>query len=130
MTFGFAAAGRAGNASAALLVDGRAELEGVAEEERLGVLGTDGREREGGGAVVAQGVADWEAPLRFDDGPAAAERGGNGFEGADGRAPLLPTAERDDCAVDDFKRNTRLPPVLTVLGDMPGRRPPGPGRAG
>lgn len=63
------------------------------------------------------------------------ERGGNGLDDAEeeGRAPFLPTAEREDWAVEDFNRRTRLPPAplsLTVLGDMPGRRPPGPGRAG
>ena len=63
------------------------------------------------------------------------ERGGKGLleDEPEGRAPLLPTAEREDWAVEDFSRRTRLPPAplpFTVLGDMPGRTPPGPGRAG
>lgn len=129
MTFGFGAVGRAGNASAPEAV-GRLELAGVVEADRLGVLVNEGRAEEGVGAAAAQGVADgaWE---RREDDPEA-ERGGKAFVDVadDGKAPLLPTADRDDWAVDDFKRNTREPPVLTVLADMPGRRPPGPGRAG
>lgn len=128
MTLGLAAAGRAGKASAPLEAGFFTEAVGVEEDERLGALG---RARGGGGAAVAHGVEP--APVRRDDdGPAAAERGGKGFEDDedDGMAPLLPTAEREDFAVEDFSRRTREPPVLTVLGDIPGNSPPGPGKAG
>lgn len=94
MTFGLGAEGRAGNASAPLAA-GRAEVAGVLEEERLGVLVNDGRVREGGGAAAAQGVED-EAPARREEEPPGAERGGKGLDEADGKAPLLPTAERED----------------------------------
>lgn len=129
MTFGFGAAGRAGNASAPEAA-GRVALAGVEEADRLGVLVTDGRAKEGVGAATAHGVAEGACERRED--PVEAERGGKAFadEDEDGRAPLLPTADREDWAVDDFNRKTREPPVLTVLGDIPGRRPPGPGRAG
>lgn len=63
------------------------------------------------------------------------ERGGKGLAD-DEDDPLLPAAAREDCAVEDFRRSTRLPPVppvplvFTVPGDIPGMLPPGPGRAG
>lgn len=129
MTFGFGAAGSAGNASEPEAV-GRAEVAGVLEPLRLEVLVMVGRAEEDVGAAAAQGVAEvaWE---RREE-PTEAERGGKAVADVDedGRAPLLPTAEREDWAVDDFSRKTREPPVLTVLGDMPGSMPPGPGRAG
>lgn len=128
-TLGLAAAGRAGKESAprgAGAAGTRLE-DGAADDGRLTGLGIAGRGKDGG-ADVAQGVAAAAFPRR-EEGPAAADRGGKGLEGAFGRAPLLPTAEREDLAVDDFKRKTRLPPVLTAPVDMPGRRPPA-GRAG
>lgn len=57
MTFGFGAAGRAGNASAAEAA-GRVELAGVLVADRLGVLAIDGRAKEGVGAAAAHGVAE------------------------------------------------------------------------
>lgn len=120
-TFGFGAFGRAGKASA-LFALGRGDDAGAREEERL--PGNDGE-----GAAVPQAVAGV-----LDD-RAEEPRGGNGLaeELDPGSAPVLPTADREDCAVDDFKRRTRLPPEplpLTVLGDIPGRMPLGPGKAG
>lgn len=132
MTLGFAAAGREGKASAPLGAGLRAELVGVDEDERLGALGALGRASCIGGAADAHGVEAAEPLRREDEGPAAAERGGKGFadEEDDGMAPLLPTAEREDLAVECLSRKTREPPVFTVLGDMPGNNPPGPGKAG
>lgn len=127
-TLGLAAAGSAGKASAPVGAGVCVELAGVDEDERLGALG---RARAGEGAAAAHGVAE-AAGRREDDGPPAAERGGKGFEDeeVDGIAPLLPTAEREDRAVEDFNLRTREPPVFTVLGDIPGNNPPGPGKAG
>lgn len=138
-TFGFGAAGRAGNASElevfAVREDGAAVGRG---EERLDavVKGDGDDDDEGAGAAVPHAVVVlFRAAGRAEDDDTD-ERGGNGLlkdETEEGRAPLRPTAEREDCAVDDFKRSTRLPPAplpFTVSGDMPGRSPPGPGRAG
>lgn len=127
-TLGLGAAGRAGKASAleALALDREEGVGGVAREEALG--------RDGGGAgAVPQAVLvvlDFGAEREVEE-----ERGGKGLDEDDepGKAPLLPTAEREDWAVDDFKRRTRLPPnplPFTVPGFMPGRIPLGPGKAG
>lgn len=61
-----------------------------------------------------------------------AESGGNGFVLllALERLPARPTAERDDCAVDDLRRRTRFPPEPVVPDESPGRMPGGPGKAG
>lgn len=153
-TFGFGAVGRAGNASPppppppredALLVRWDDDGAGLGRGEGRADWVVDAREGNGDEVAVAAGVPHavevfLRAPGRGadDDGE---ERGGNGLledadaeaEAEEGRAPLLPTAERDDCAVDDFNRRTRLPPAplsFMVFGDMPGSRPPGPGRAG
>lgn len=130
-TFGFGAEGSAGKASAVFAVGAfRAEdAGGTREGERPEELASEG---EGAGAAVAQGVA---VVVVLEDEPVVEERGGKGLEeeAEPGNAPLLPTADREDRAVDDFRRRTRLPPTplpLTVLGDIPGRIPLGPGKAG
>jgi len=64
-------------------------------------------------------------------------RGGNGlcvFLGLNMpcRLPLLPTADREDCAVDDLSRKTRLPPpalLMVLVGDSE-KVAFGPGNAG
>lgn len=159
-TLGLGAAGRAGKASPVrafalpalafgLLEEDDAEAEGGGKEEALLM---------GGGAPTrgAEGPQADEADLA---GPEAGdgddddddERGGKALtrlllygEGREGEEaveakidPLRPAAaEREDWAVDDFRRRTRFPPPLplpaaeTVPGDIPGRMPPGPGRAG
>lgn len=139
-TLGFGAAGRAGNASEGLAFEAReddavgveeplARGEGRVDEGRLGK--EDG---EGAAAVPQAVVALLRAGGREEE-EDVEERGGNAVadEAEEGSAPLRPTADREDCAVEDFKRSTRLPPApppLTVSGDMPGSNPPGPGRAG
>lgn len=129
-TFGFGAAGSAGNASA-LFALGVCEEEGV-----LGALGRgEGRLDATGAAVVPQAVVAVFRLLDREEDVEDEDRGGNGLleDAEEGRAPVRPTADREDWAVDDFKRSTRLPPAplpFTVDGDMPGRSPPGPGRAG
>jgi hypothetical protein len=85
----------------------------------------------GGAAIVVPPQAAAVAVAR-GVGRDEEERGGKGLL-ADDADPLRPAAARDDWAVDDFNRRTRrapVPLVLTVLGDMPGMTPPGPGRAG
>ena len=129
MIFGLGAAGRAGKASDLGMGEARAEAAGVVEVEPLGLPVLEERLADGGGADAAHGVEEGATDRRDDD-PTEAERGGNRVADDEGRAPLRPTAERDDCAVDDFRRSTRLPPVLTVPGDTAGNIPPEPGRAG
>lgn len=125
-TLGLGAFGSAGNASAL-------DVFGVAREEVARGTWEDTLGAEGGGrgaGVVPQAVV--VVFLGFER-PVAAERGGKGFEEEPGNAPVLPPAAREDWAVEDFKRSTRFPPSplpLTVLGDMPGRIPLGPGSAG
>ena len=126
-TLGLGAAGRAGKASApdALGVDREEDVGGATREE---ALGNDG----GGAGAVPQAVLVF---LDLGVERAVEERGGKGLEEDDepGRAPLLPTVEREDWAVDDFRRRTRFPPSplpFTVPGFMPGRIPLGPGKAG
>lgn len=129
-TFGFGAEGRAGKASPLFVLGAFRVVDAAGREgERPEELAREGR---GAGAAVAQGVAE---VVVLEDEPVADDRGGKGLEeeAEPGIAPLLPTAEREDGAVDDFRRRTRLPPTplpLTVLGDMPGRIPLGPGSAG
>jgi len=61
-------------------------------------------------------------------------RGGNGLPPVRAlpQLPCLETAERLDCAVDDFSLSTLLPEValLAVLVLDPGSIPAGPGRIG
>ena len=140
-TLGFGAVGRAGNASEPDWLELRREDDGVGVGRGEGRLdddvGVGAREDDGVGAGVPHAVvaALLRDAARDEEGDAE-ESGGNGLledAAEEGRAPLLPTAERDDWAVDDFKRSTRLPPAplpFTVLGDMPGSSPPGPGSAG
>lgn len=137
-TFGFGAAGRAGNASELFEVGAREDDEAVIEAVGRGEGRVDalrlGKEDGVGGAVPQAVVLVFRAAGREED-EDTEERGGKAVvEDADeGRAPLRPIAEREDWAVDDFRRRTRLPPAplpFTVSGDIPGRRPPGPGRAG
>lgn len=138
-TLGFGAAGRAGNASPPAFEAREDDAIGVEEplgrgEERVDVLRAGKEDGEGAAAVPHAVVALLRAAGREED-EDAEERGGNAVadEAEEGSAPLRPTADREDCAVDDFKRSTRFPPAplpLTVSGDMPGSNPPGPGRAG
>lgn len=135
-TFGFGAAGRAGKASESLVFAGGCLVvveEGAAARVMEAVVVGEGREADDDGVgaaevpqtVVEPGPEGLEVLLP----PVEAERGGNGLL----EEAFRPTAEREDCAVDDFNRNTRFPPApapLTVLGDMPGRTPLGPGSAG
>ena len=134
-TFGLGAAGSAGNASALFALE-VCEEEGVLSAVGRGEGRGEGRLDALGAAAVPQAVvALFRLPDRAEEDADDEERGGNGLleEAEEGRAPLRPTADREDWAVDDFKRSTRLPPAplpFTVDGDMPGRSPPGPGRAG
>jgi hypothetical protein len=133
-TFGFGAAGRAGNASELFVFVFRTGREGggAVRDDGLIALAMD---RAGGGAAAAQGVL--VAVALGAERAVEAERGGKGLvdedEDVETTEPLLPTADREDCAVDDLSRRTRFPPPplpFTVPGDMPGIWPPGPGNAG
>ena len=113
-TFGFGAEGRAGKASTLSTV-------GDFREEDVGGTREGELEPEGAGAAVAHGVA---VVVVFEDVRVVEDRGGKGLEeeAEPGNAPLLPNADREDCAVDDFRRRRRFPPSplpLMVLGDMP-----------
>jgi hypothetical protein len=131
-TFGFGAAGRAGNASESFVFCTVREGVGAGREDGLMALAMV---RAGVGATVAQGelvVVALGAERAVEE-----ERGGKGLvdedEDVETIEPLLPTTEREDCAVDDLSRRTRFPPTplpFTVPDDMPGIWPPGPGRAG
>jgi hypothetical protein len=131
-TFGFGAAGRAGNASESFVFRAVREVVGAGREDGLIALAMV---RAGVGAAAAQGVV--VAVALGAERAVEAERGGKGLveddEDVETIEPLLPTADREDCAVDDLSRRTRFPPTplpFTVPGDMPGIWPPGPGKAG
>jgi hypothetical protein len=110
--FGLGAAGRAGNAFRSVVrgagpVDARGA--GRAYDD---VVVTEGRV---GGVLVQTGAFAAAATARLAVG---AESGGNGLvllvlE----RLPARPTAEREDCAVDDLRRRTRFPPEPVVPDD-------------
>lgn len=138
---GFRAAGRAGNAS--VLRDGlfRPVAAGVVEEpergtETLDVL-RDPEEGRGGNDVPDEGVDDGappHVPADFDfdvfDGPAS---GGNGLLESFPllkRLPLRPTADCEDCAVEDFSLSTRFPLAPAPLVGARDVMPLGAGRAG
>lgn len=124
-TLGFGAAWRAGKASASDGFGRVDEDDAEADEAAVGRVVVDGEGREVAevdGPAVPQTVVVVGPEVRGAE--VEAESGGKGFP---------PTAERDDCAVDDFSRSTRFPPApapLTVPGDSPGRTPLGPGSAG
>lgn len=124
---GFAAAGKDGNASEAVLV---------------AVFGGGGLicGREGAGdervdtAGVAHGVAPTRpVPTRFADAAAPDCTAGKGLGlAAFPQLPCLLTAEREDCAVELFNFSTLLPPPppFSIEAEAPGKAPLGPGRIG
>lgn len=119
-TFGFGAAGKAGNAlRSAVFGAGPVEARGAGRAYD-DVVVTVGRVA---GVLVHAGIA--AARLVF-----GVDSGGNGLLEVLDRLPARPTAEREDCAVDDFRRSTRFPPDPVVPDDSPGIVPLGPGRAG
>ena len=132
-TFGFGAVGRAGKASFAFALLVLATCEEGDEEAVEG----EGPDIGGGTAIrgpevpqavrvfldAERNVLGEEAEVEDDD------SGGKALSEEDNE-PFLPIAEREDWAVEDFNRKTRLPPPPPEDGDIPGMTPPGPGRAG
>lgn len=122
VVFGFAAAGKAGNAS---------ELVAFAALEVGGL--EDGRDEAGEGReevdVATHGVAPTlPAPTRLADDTGM---GGKGMAlGALPQLPCLLTAERDDCCVELLSFSTRRPPLPSGAAEDPGRIPLGPGNVG
>src|SRR2546423_542463 len=124
---GLAAVGRLGNISSFI------RLPIVAGGRELGLLFT-GDSLEAAEAPAPHGV--FFCPFARLDAP---PRAGKGLLGppAASALPQLPcreTADRDDCAVDDLSRRTRLPEVvgslLVVFDARPGKIPAGPGKDG
>lgn len=116
--FGFGAAGSAGKSSVSV-------VRGPGLREDRGVVAVvavnDGEER----AAVAHAGATVRDAADDDD---AEDRGGNA---ALGIMPVRPTAERDDCAVDDFNLRTRFPLPMFGVALFDNAAPvEGPGRAG
>lgn len=118
------AAGRAGNAFRSVVRGaGPVDARGAGRAYDAVVV-TDGRV----GGVLFQTGAFAAAAARLAVG---AESGGKGLVLLVlDKLPARPTAEREDCAVDDLRRRTRFPPDPVVLDDKPGRMPGGPGKAG
>ena len=113
---GFAPAGRAGNASERSLEVFLAS--DTWEETRDGT--GEGRANTGGAAHgVAPGL---EAPTRLPDPATPNDNGGKGLLlEAEPQLPCLPTAERDDCAVELFNFKTLEPPCAAepLLNESP-----------
>lgn len=127
-TFGLGAAGKAGKAFRSVVRGAGPDwARGVGREYEDVVVVTVGRVA---GVLVHVGILADEERLLVEEEKEA--NGGNGLDDDDDeeRLPVRPTAEREDCAVEDFRRRTRLPPAPVVVEDMPGRIPLGPGRAG
>ena len=126
---GLAVVGRLGNISSLALGPI------VAGGRELGRLFADGEIRDAIEVLPAHGVFFW--PFARLEAPPRAGKGLLLLLTAARALPQLPwreTAEREDCAVEDLRRRTRLPeasvPLLVVLGERPGRTPAGPGKEG